>query len=346
MNAHTFLQELEKCELCEHRCGVNRLNGETGVCRVTAPVVASAALHPAPPESYTVFMAGCNFKCLNCQNWSISQYPDNGFVERGFTDPADLAEKCLEHLGSISGRKMGADRIFFSGGEPTVHLPYIEKVVEHARKKAPGTKVNFDTNGYMTGQSLLRVLSFATSITFDLKAYHNEVHLALTGVSSSPVLRNAAHIATFAPDRLWEFRIVVIPRINESEIKPLTEFVAAIDSALPVCFLAFRPKFALEHHPGADRLLMEKCVEIARKSGLENIYWAGYTGLPGRVGAIENHLKPTYPSDASRLAGSYAFSAGCRTHPRQCSMCAFDQKCRVKKYIPGCRLRLIGGFRR
>ena len=73
---------------------------------------------------------------------------------------------------------MGADRIFFSGGEPTVHLPYIEKIVEEARRIRPETKVNFDTNGYMTEESLGRILDFTTSITYDLKAYHDELHLA------------------------------------------------------------------------------------------------------------------------------------------------------------------------
>ncbi|MFB0547214.1 MAG: radical SAM protein, partial [Anaerolineae bacterium] len=143
-----FLEDLTNCELCEHRCKVNRRAGETGVCRVTIPAVASATLHPAPPESYTVFMAGCNYKCLNCQNWTISQYPDNGFGQRGFEDPRELAEECADQLTSLSAKLMGADRIFFSGAEPTIHLPYIEKVVEEARKIRPDTKVNFDTNGY------------------------------------------------------------------------------------------------------------------------------------------------------------------------------------------------------
>jgi uncharacterized Fe-S radical SAM superfamily protein PflX len=73
-----YLHPLTHCTLCEHRCAVNRLEGETGICRMALPVVASATLHPAPPESYTVFMAGCNYKCLNCQNWTIAQLPDNG----------------------------------------------------------------------------------------------------------------------------------------------------------------------------------------------------------------------------------------------------------------------------
>jgi len=51
MEESDFLKDLEKCELCEHKCGVNRLEREMGVCRMTTPFIASAALHPAPPES-------------------------------------------------------------------------------------------------------------------------------------------------------------------------------------------------------------------------------------------------------------------------------------------------------
>jgi pyruvate formate lyase activating enzyme len=334
MTEPDFLGDLEKCELCEHTCGVNRLSGETGVCRVTMPTVASATLHPAPPESYTVFMAGCNYKCLNCQNWTISQYPDNGFRQRGYENPKELAEECLNRLNSLSAKLMGADRIFFSGGEPTIHLPYIEKVVEEARRINPGTKVNFDTNGYLTDESLKRVLVFTTSITYDLKAYNDEVHLALTGASSKPVLRNAEYIARHAREKLWEIRILVIPRINEDEIKPLTEFIAHIDPSLPVCFLVFRPNFALENHPGASRSLMDKCVEIAKDSGLENAYWSGNTGIPGNVVDRESEIQERYASEQARLAGSYALYAGCPTHPRACSTCNSNQACRIKKYIP------------
>jgi uncharacterized Fe-S radical SAM superfamily protein PflX len=57
MTEYNFLKDLEKCELCEHRCRANRIKGESCVCKVARPVVASATLHPAPTESYTVFMA-------------------------------------------------------------------------------------------------------------------------------------------------------------------------------------------------------------------------------------------------------------------------------------------------
>lgn len=334
MTEPDYLKAFKACELCEHRCRVNRLAGEAGVCRVTLPTVASAALHPAPPESYTVFMAGCNYKCLHCQNWSISQYPDNGIRQRGFEKPQILAAECVEHLDSPAGRRMGADRIFFSGGEPTVHLPYIEKVVAEARKIRPQTKVNFDTNGYMTAESLKTVLGFTTSITYDLKAYHDEVHQVLTGASSRPVLRNAEYIGRHAKDRLWEYRIVVIPEINTEEIKPLAKFIADIDVALPVCFLAFRPNFVLERHMGATRNLMNACVQIAKDAGLQNAYWSGFTNIPGTIMAIDDQIKASYSSDSTGLAGSYAHLAGCQTHPRSCLSCDLHQNCQIKMYIP------------
>jgi pyruvate formate lyase activating enzyme len=334
MRDHNFLKDFEECELCEHRCKVNRLEGETGVCKVTLPVVASATLHPAPPESYTVFMAGCNFKCLHCQNWTISQYPDNKVKQIGYIEPAGLAEECIWQLNSIYGKAMRADRVFFSGGEPTIHLPYIEKVVADARKIKPEIKVNFDTNGYMTEKSLQRILNLTTSITYDLKAYQNETHLALTGAYATPVLRNAEFIAKHAREKLWEYRIVAIPKINEDEIQPLTEFIAAIDPTLPVCFLAFRPNFVLENHPGATRALMERCVKIAERSGLKNAYGSGHPDISGKIVEIDFEMEQSYRSKEAQMAGSYAQDAGCGTHPRNCRMCLSNLECKLKRYIP------------
>ncbi len=327
-------QDLRNCRLCEHRCGTDRLNGETGVCRTTLPRVASAALHPAPPESYTVFMAGCNFKCLNCQNWTISQYPDNGWQAiRGEISPGDLARECVSRLGSFRARAMGADRIFFSGGEPGIHLPYIERVVQEAREIEPGTKVNFDTNGYLTRESLERVLGFTNSVTFDLKAFEDQVSYALTGASSGPVLRNADHLGRHARDRLWEYRITVIPEINTNQISLLAGFLADIDSDLPVCFLAFRPNFVLENHPGASRGLMQECVRIAGECGLKNVSYAGQTGIPGKGIIKSDMIRGDYSREAL-LAATYARNAGCRRFPRDCKQCDYSQRCRIKEYKP------------
>jgi pyruvate formate lyase activating enzyme len=314
-----FLKELASCNLCEHRCGVNRLKGEKGVCSMLMPEVASCTLHPAPPRSYTVFMAGCNFKCLNCQNWTISQYPDNSMRMLGYIEPKFLASQCVYHIHSYEGMLIGADRIFFSGGEPTIHLPYIEEVVKEARKIDKTTKVNFDTNGFLTEKSLERVIDFADSITFDIKAYTDETHRAITGAPVFPVLRNAKIVVKKAKQKLWEFRILVIPKFNEMDIQPLTKFIASLDTDVGVCFLTFRPNFVLHELKGATVELMNRCVEIAKQNGLRNAHWSGF---PSIGGVLKDDIN------------SFAKDAGCITYPRDCRNCKQRYSCKVKRFLP------------
>jgi pyruvate formate lyase activating enzyme len=297
-------------------------------------MIASRTLHPAPPESYTIFVAGCNFKCLGCQNWTISQFPDNQMAVDGYVDPESLALESIRMLESPSGILMGADRIFFSGGEPTVHLPFIEKIVEEARRIRPALKINFDTNGFMTEESLRRVLRFTTSITFDIKAFYDDTMRALTGAPVDPVLRNVEIVARTASDKLWEFRIVAIPGVNEEDIEPLCRFLASISADLPVCFLSFRPNFVLDQHPGATRELIRSCVEQAQGAGLRNVTYAGVTDIPGKKGVVSGEVKGAYKRRGARIAASYARSKGCETHPRNCGDCPSMSMCPLKKYIP------------
>ena len=329
-----YLKELEKCVLCEHRCEVDRLAGELGVCRSGLPEVASRTLHPAPPESYTVFMAGCNFKCLNCQNWSISQYPDNGCKVDGWIDPDKLALECIGALNSHRAKNMGADRVLFSGGEPSISLPYIEKVVIEAREIEPDLKVNFDTNGFMTPESLERVLTIADSITYDIKAFHDDTHRALTGAPAGPVLRNARYLAEKAPERIWEFRMTLVPGINEEDVEPLCEFLAGISTELPVSFLAFRPNFVLDDHAGTPRESLKRAVDAAQSAGLSKVTWAGMPGLPGEYKEPDPEIGAKYEHSGAARAATWASMRGCATHPRGCSGCDANQACRLKKYRP------------
>ena len=326
--------DLRECTLCEHRCGSDRLAGELGVCRMARPVVASRTLHPAPPESYTIFMAGCNFKCLGCQNWNISQFPDNRAAVEGYLEAEYLALASIKNLSSPRGKLMGADRIFFSGGEPSIHLPFIEEVVSEARRIRPEVKVNFDTNGFMTEKSLRRMLSFTTSITFDIKAFYDDTMRAITGAKAGPVLRNAEIVAKTAADKLWEFRIVAIPQVNEEDIYPICRFIAALSQDLPVAFLAFRPNYVLDAHFGATTELLRRCVQQARRAGVRNVTYAGMMNIPGKEGTVSKEVEDAYLRGGAKIGASYALSKGCPTHPRGCGDCPSMSKCPLKQYIP------------
>jgi pyruvate formate lyase activating enzyme len=226
---------------------------------------------------------------------------------------------------------MRADRLFFSGGSPTCSLPYVEAVVEAARRLRPSAKVNYDTNGFMTPEGLERILSWTTSVTFDLRAVDDEVHRAMTGAPSAPVLRNAKTMAAHK-DQLWEFRLLVVPEINEDEVEPLCRFLADLDPDLPVCFLAFRPNWVLDRLPGTSRGSLERAVETAQRHGLHRAYWSGHPDISGEMSA-DRHTD--YAAPGAQRAGAYAQAAGCLTHPRDCGACGSALECTLKKHVPG-----------
>jgi putative pyruvate formate lyase activating enzyme len=80
VRAQTAWRLLSHCELCPHRCGVDRLAGERGICRMgELPKVSSWNLHAweEPPisgtrGSGTIFFSGCTGRCRFCQNYPIS----------------------------------------------------------------------------------------------------------------------------------------------------------------------------------------------------------------------------------------------------------------------------------
>ncbi len=70
----------ESCRVCPRECGVNRLQGERGICRSPEQVVVYSA-HPHFGEelplvgrfgSGTIFFSNCSLRCVFCQNWPIA----------------------------------------------------------------------------------------------------------------------------------------------------------------------------------------------------------------------------------------------------------------------------------
>jgi putative pyruvate formate lyase activating enzyme len=79
-------EALRSCTLCPRRCGVDRLAGERAYCGIGRnAVVASYGPHYGEEQilvgdygSGTVFLAGCNLRCVYCQNHDTSQDPGSG----------------------------------------------------------------------------------------------------------------------------------------------------------------------------------------------------------------------------------------------------------------------------
>lgn len=153
----------ECCVLCEMRCRVDR-KFEKGSCGVQDPRIASEFLHmgeeaPLVP-SHTIFFAGCNFQCVYCQNWDISQHPEEG-MPLSATHLADIIDR---------RRTQGSRNVNFVGGDPTPHLPFILKTMCLSRENVP---VVWNSNLYLSEEAMKLLDGFADLYLTDFK-YGND----------------------------------------------------------------------------------------------------------------------------------------------------------------------------
>jgi pyruvate formate lyase activating enzyme len=317
------MKAFETCTLCEWNCGINR-NEEVGVCNVRMPEIAYTCLVQSL-KSYSVTLLGCNFRCLYCNAYRLSQYPDTNWFYRGHVAPRDLANEAVAAL-----RKAGFEKLGFTGGEPTIHLPYIEEVVKEAKNLMPHLRIGFTTNGFATTASLEKIVDICSYITLEINAFNNDTHVALSGAPVEPVLRNAGYLIK-TKSKIRAFKTVVIPKINDAEIEAIAEFIASFDSSIPYHLIGFRPSFMLYYHPGPSRRELE---EIARrcKKYLENVKWGGE--YPEEIVSDETGVQ---------LALKHAELAGCVSKERNCGRCGMNKSCPAILREPWLGIPKVGG---
>lgn len=137
---------LSSCTLCPRECGVNRFEGGTGYCRSDAGMnIASICIHRGeePPVSgpfgiCNIFFAGCNLRCVYCQNYDISR--QGGEPTRNFTTLDDTLNT-IEKILSDDIKAVG----FVS---PSHVVPQVKAIIRglNSRELRPITVYN--TNSY------------------------------------------------------------------------------------------------------------------------------------------------------------------------------------------------------
>ena len=134
---------LGDCTLCPRRCKVNRLEGELGICDVGAvAVVSSAGPHFGEEQplvgtggSGTIFFAGCNLRCIFCQNYDIS----HGRAGR----EASAGEIALM---MIRLQALGCHNINFV--TPTHVSPMMAEAIVKARESGLKVPIVYNSGGY------------------------------------------------------------------------------------------------------------------------------------------------------------------------------------------------------
>ena len=295
MKEAMFYEKLEggrvRCGLCRFRCLIDA--GGRGHCavrenrggvlyslvygRVVAeqvdPIEKKPLFHVLPSSrSYSVATVGCNFRCLHCQNYRISQ-PEADSVENSgsFLAPAALVERALA---------AGCRSISYTYTEPTIFFEYAYDTALLAR--AAGLKNVLVSNGYITEEALVAIAPYLDAANIDLKGFSETFYREVVGAHLSEVLDC---IREYRRLGIWlEITTLIIPGRNDSEdeLRGIAQFIASeLGPQTPWHVSQFYPTYRLKDAPRTPITTLRKARSIGLAAGLRYVYEGNVPGEGG-----------------------------------------------------------------
>ena len=269
-----------ECQLCPHHCRI--ADGKTGICQsrrnhhgilVSEVYARPCALAVDPVEKkplyhfhpgtkcLSVACTGCNFRCLNCQNYDISQVAPSE-VPHYDLSPEDLVSLCQEHR---------CPSIAYTYTEP---LTYIEYVADTARKAHEAGLYNIlVTAGYVCAEPLADLLPYLDAANIDLKSFSDEIYKRVSGGHLSTVLDT---ILAMHDAGVWiEITNLVIPQVNDDlqMIRSMCRWLVANGLAdAPLHFSRFFPRFKMQDIPPTPLSTLHSARQVAQEEGITHVY--------------------------------------------------------------------------
>jgi putative pyruvate formate lyase activating enzyme len=258
---------LGNCHLCTRRCGVNRVEGKLGYCRCGLTMTVSSIFEhmgeePELVPSGTVFTMGCTMQCKHCQNWTISQWVEQG---RPY-EPENLGAE-VERL-----RLEGCRNVNLVGGEPTPWLQQWLGTFKHVDVNVP---VVWNSNSYYSPETALLLDGFVDIYLLDFKYGPGR---CAEDISAAPGYWKACtdnHLQAREHGELI-VRILVLPGHLECCVKPIVHWIAqnlGVETRVNLMF-QYRPEWRACEVPELARRLsreeMERAVHLARDENLTN----------------------------------------------------------------------------
>lgn len=278
-----------KCGLCNHHCVISPQS--RGICGVREnrdgklftlvygkviayhidPIEKKPLFHFYPGSaSYSIATVGCNFHCLHCQNYTISQYPKfyDDIAGETFT-PEDVINEA---------RTSGCRSISYTYTEPTIFLEFAYDCMVLAHKER--LKNVFVSNGYMSKEALKFIAPYLDAINVDLKG-DDEFYKKICGARLNPVLDNIKLLKELG---IWvEVTTLIIPELNDSDdfLKKTANFLASIDPSIPWHVTQFYPTYKLLDKPRTPIETIKRAREIGFNEGLKFVYTGNVPGEGG-----------------------------------------------------------------
>ena len=258
---------LRSCHFCSRRCSVNRLEGKLGYCRCGQEVKVSSIFEhmgeePELVPSGTIFTMGCTMRCSHCQNWTISQWMENGVVYK----PEKLAKE-VEEL-----RANGCRNANLVGGEPTPWLQPWLATFKHVNMNVP---IVWNSNTYYSPETAQLLGGFADVYLLDFKYGLNECAEKISDAPNYWAVCVKNHLEA---NKLGELiiRVLVLPNHLECCTKSILNWIAenlGRNTRVNVMF-QYRPQWRAYEIPELNRRLtkdeMERAIQLAKESKLEN----------------------------------------------------------------------------
>lgn len=275
-----------KCLKCPHGCVL--APNAMGICRsrinYQGKMFSTAygnpcAVHVDPIEkkplyhflpttrAFSIAAAGCNLRCLNCQNWEISQKSP---LETKNVDlmPDRVVEKCLA---------AGCESIAYTYSEPTTFYEYAYDTATLARRQ--NIKNVWKSNGYINEGPLRKLCKVLDVANIDLKSFDTGVYEKLNGAKLAPVLNT---LKVFKEEGVWlEITNLVIPTWTDNleMIKRMCDWLCANGlQDCPLHFSRFTPLYKLNQLPSTPVSTLDKALGIAQAAGVRYVYIGNVPG--------------------------------------------------------------------
>jgi pyruvate formate lyase activating enzyme len=288
-----------RCQLCPHQCYLSP--GDRGVCRARVniggklyslsygdpcsvnvdPIEKKPLFHFYPGSSiFSLAAAGCSFRCLNCQNWEISQ-----------RRPEDLEHAELFPEGVISQlKRRGLNLIAYTYSEPTSFYEYMYDTARLG--KEAGFKSVMISNGYINETPLLELARYIDGANINLKSFDNGIYKSLNGGTLEPVLNT---FKTLHEEDVWfEMTTLVVPTYIDDKdmIKRMCAWILReLGPDYPLHFIRFFPRYKLDRLPPTPIETLEGFRDIAIKEGIHYVYIGNVPGHEGENSYCHNCKK-------------------------------------------------------
>lgn len=220
------------------------------------------------------FAAGCNFRCPQCQNWTITYCGSEPPIT-----PREAATRLTE-----ARRHYGVDRMAISGGESTLNRPWLTACLRELKRLNPDreARLHVDTNGSLLTPDYLDELVEAgmTDVGIDLKAWSVGTFRKITGLQDPGLAqlymdtawRAVRHVVANHPAIFLGVGLVANRAlVSTSELEQTGRALASIEPGLQVTVLDYRPEFRARRLKRPSVREMMRARETLMGVGLERI---------------------------------------------------------------------------